>query len=68
MLSPEQFAEACRTLGERLGMEVDVLGPAAMRELGMNALLAVGQGSHRESRVAVMRWNGGRRRTSRRSR
>jgi leucyl aminopeptidase len=30
-----------------------------MRELGMNALLAVGQGSHRESRVAVMRWNGG---------
>jgi leucyl aminopeptidase len=59
VLSPEQFAEACRTLGERLGMEVDVLGPAAMRELGMNALLAVGQGSHRESRVAVMRWNGG---------
>ncbi len=58
VLSPEQFAEACRTLGERLGMEVDVLGPAAMRELGMNALLAVGQGSHRESRVAVMRWNG----------
>ena len=59
VLSPEQFAEACRTLGERLGMEVDVLGPAAMRELGMNALLAVGQGSHRESRVAVLRWNGG---------
>ena len=45
VLSPEQFAEACRKLGERLGMEVDVLGPAAMRELGMNALLAVGQGS-----------------------
>jgi leucyl aminopeptidase len=59
VLSPEQFAEACRTLGERLGIEVDVLGPAAMRELGMNALLAVGQGSQRESRVAVMRWNGG---------
>jgi leucyl aminopeptidase len=59
VLSPERFAEACRTLGERLGMEVDVLGPAAMRELGMNALLAVGQGSVRESRVAVMRWNGG---------
>jgi leucyl aminopeptidase len=59
VLSPEQFAEACRGLGQRLGMEVDVLGPAAMRELGMNALLAVGQGSQRESRVAVMRWNGG---------
>jgi len=59
VLSPEHFAEACRTLGERLGMEVDVLGPREMRELGMNALLAVGQGSERESRVAVMRWNGG---------
>jgi leucyl aminopeptidase len=59
VLSPEHFAEACRTLGARLGMAVDVLGPAAMRELGMNALLAVGQGSDRESRVAVLRWNGG---------
>jgi len=59
VLSPEKFAEACRTLAERLGMEVEVLGPAAMEELGMNALLAVGQGSVRESRLVVMRWNGG---------
>ena len=59
VLSPEEFAEACRTLGERLGIDVEVLGPAAMAELGMNALLAVGQGSTRESRVVVMRWNGG---------
>jgi leucyl aminopeptidase len=59
VLSPEVFADACRALGERLGMEVEVLEPAALRELGMNALLAVGQGSPRESRVAVMRWNGG---------
>ncbi|HEX5077714.1 MAG TPA: leucyl aminopeptidase, partial [Geminicoccaceae bacterium] len=59
VLSPERFAEACQALGQRLGMAVDVLGPAAIRELGMNALLAVGQGSQRESRVAVLRWNGG---------
>jgi leucyl aminopeptidase len=58
VLSPEAFAEACQALGEQLGMEVEVLGPAAMKELGMNALLAVGQGSTRESRIAVMRWNG----------
>src|SRR4029079_14183894 len=32
----------------------------AMKKLGMNALLGVGQGSTRESRVVVMRWNGGR--------
>ena len=30
-----------------------------MKKLGMNALLGVGQGSARESRVVVMRWNGG---------
>ena len=29
------------------------------RKLGMRALLAVGQGSARESRVVLMRWNGG---------
>ncbi len=30
-----------------------------MKKLGMNALLGVGQGSARDSRVVVMRWNGG---------
>ena len=59
VLSPEEFAEACRTLGEQAGMEVEVLGPSTLRDLGMNALLAVGQGSMRESRVAVMQWKGG---------
>ncbi|MEM7025496.1 MAG: leucyl aminopeptidase, partial [Pseudomonadota bacterium] len=59
VLSPEEFAEACRSLGEQVGMEVEVLGPSTLRDLGMNALLAVGQGSMRESRVAVMQWKGG---------
>ena len=31
----------------------------AMKKLGMNALLGVGQGSAHDSRVVVMRWNGG---------
>ena len=30
-----------------------------MKKLGMNALLGVGQGSARDSRVVIMRWNGG---------
>ncbi len=55
---PESFAEICRGMTE-LGVEVDVLGEAEMRELGMNALLAVGQGSVRESKLVVMRWSGG---------
>jgi leucyl aminopeptidase len=59
VLSPEAFAEACLELGSALDLEVEVLDHAAMRRLGMNALLAVGQGSVHESRVAVLRWSGG---------
>jgi leucyl aminopeptidase len=53
------FAEACVELGSAFDLEVEVLDPAAMQRLGMNTLLAVGQGSAHESRVAVLRWTGG---------
>jgi len=57
VLYPESFADICRELTD-LGVEVDVLGEAEMRNLKMGALLGVGQGSERESRLVVMRWNG----------
>ena len=38
---------------------MEVLNEAALRKLGMGALLAVGQGSARESRVVIMRLNRG---------
>ena len=44
---------------KKVGVAVEVLDVKAMKKLGMNALLGVGQGSARESRVVVMRWNGG---------
>ena len=59
VLSPEAFAEACVELGSALGMEVEVLDRRALQRLGMNALLAVGQGSVHEPRVATLRWSGG---------
>jgi leucyl aminopeptidase len=59
VLSPEAFAEACRELGPALGLEVEVHDRAALERLGMRALLAVGQGSVREPRVATLRWAGG---------
>ncbi len=59
VLSPERFAEECQKLGGELGLEVDVLGPEELRRLGMRALLGVAQGSVREPRVAVLRWQGG---------
>ena len=59
VLSPEAFAQACVDLGSALGLEVEVLDRAALQRLGMNALLAVGQGSAREPRLATLRWSGG---------
>jgi leucyl aminopeptidase len=47
----------------KLGVGVEVLDVKAMRKLGMGALLGVGQGSTQESRIAIMRWNGGKKGT-----
>ena len=60
VLYPIEFARRASTLS-KLGVAVDVLDVAAMKKLGMNALLGVGQGSVHDSRVVVMRWNGGKR-------
>ena len=57
VLGPQEFAAQAETLG-KLGVEIEVLDEKALRTIGMRALLAVGQGSSRESRVAIMRWNG----------
>ncbi|HYD89510.1 MAG TPA: M17 family peptidase N-terminal domain-containing protein, partial [Vitreimonas sp.] len=57
VLYPESFAERLRDL-ETIGVEVDVLEPAAMERLGMGALLGVAQGSARGGRLVTMRWNG----------
>jgi leucyl aminopeptidase len=42
-----------------LGVAVEVLDEPALRELGMNSLLAVSQGSARPPRLVVMQWRGG---------
>jgi leucyl aminopeptidase len=58
VLFPEEFARRTAVL-KKLGISVEVLDVAAMKKLGMNALLGVGQGSRKDSRVVIMRWNGG---------
>ena len=57
ILYPAEFARRVQEL-TRLGLEVQVLGEAEMAELGMGALLGVGQGSVRESQLVAIRWNG----------
>ncbi len=59
VLYPEEFARRASAL-RKLGVAVEVLDVRAMKRLGMNALLGVGQGSAHDSRVVIMRWNGGR--------
>jgi len=62
VLFPAEFARRTGVL-KRLGVAVEVLDVRAMTKLGMNALLGVGQGSAHDSRVVVMRWEGGKRGT-----
>jgi leucyl aminopeptidase len=57
VLYPAEFARRVKAL-ESLGLEVEVLGEPEMMKLGMGSLLGVGQGSIRESQLAVIRWNG----------
>ncbi|MFM7349115.1 MAG: leucyl aminopeptidase [Erythrobacter sp.] len=56
---PATFVAACEEAFAGTGAEVTVLGEAEMEALGMGALLGVGQGSERESKLLAIRWNGG---------
>ncbi|RED53513.1 leucyl aminopeptidase [Aestuariispira insulae] len=58
ILYPATLAERAAEL-EALGVKVEVLGEKEMKKLGMGALLGVGQGSERESKLVVMHWQGG---------
>lgn len=57
-LYPESYAEQIIMLLEPLGVEIEVLGEREMRNLGMGALLGVGQGSQNESKLVVMKYQG----------
>ena len=57
VLFPAEFARRVSGLS-RLGLEIEVLGETEMQALGMGALLGVGQGSRRESQLAVLQWRG----------
>lgn len=52
-LHPDNFADHLGPL-RAAGIGVEVLGPAELERLGMNAVLAVGNGSDRKPRVIVL--------------
>jgi leucyl aminopeptidase len=57
ILYPEEFARRVKAL-ESFGLKVEILGEKEMKALGMGALLGVGQGSARDSQLAILQWNG----------
>jgi leucyl aminopeptidase len=59
IIYPESFVERVRSAIKGTGVDAEVLDRAAMEKLGMGALLGVAQGSIREARLLVLKWNGG---------
>lgn len=59
VIYPESYAKIIAKELQPLGVKVEILDRKAMEKLGMGALLGVGQGSDKESRLVVMQWNGG---------
>jgi len=59
IIYPESFVERVKKSLDGSGVEIDVLDRKAMEKLGMGALLGVAQGSIREARLLILRWNGG---------
>jgi len=58
VLGTVEFADRAGELAD-LGVEIEVLGPDEMEQLGMHSLLAVARGSARPARLVIMRWTGG---------
>jgi leucyl aminopeptidase len=59
IIYPETFVERVSASIKDTGIELQVLDRATMEKLGMGALLGVAQGSIREARLLVLKWNGG---------
>src|SRR5206468_11202753 len=59
IIYPESFVERVQASLKGSGVGKEVLDRAAMEKLDMGALLGVAQGSIREARLLILKWNGG---------
>ena len=57
VLTPPEFTARLQAL-EAEGLKAEVLSESALKSLGMNALLSVGQGSAQPSSAVILRWDG----------
>ncbi|WP_114520474.1 leucyl aminopeptidase [Altererythrobacter sp. ZODW24] len=58
VIYPASFVERCKKRLDGMGVEFVILEEKDMEELGMGALLGVGQGSRKDSKILAMRWKG----------
>ena len=58
VLTTVEFAERLQAL-KSIGLKIEVLEEKDLKKLGMETLLAVGQGSASPSKVVIMEWSGG---------
>ncbi len=58
ILYPESYANRIIEKLTPLGVKVKVIGEQKMKDLGMGAFLAVGQGSDHESKMVIMQYQG----------
>lgn len=59
VIYPESFVERCKEHFAGTGAIIETLDEKEMAALGMGALLGVSQGSVKEGRLLIIRWNGG---------
>jgi len=59
IIYPETFVQRVLESVAGVGLDAQVLGREEMERLGMGALLGVAQGSVREPKILVLKWNGG---------
>ena len=55
-LTPEQFAARAREVAETAHLEIEILGPEELAEIGAKAILAVGGGSANTPRLIRLRY------------
>ncbi|MFV0989391.1 MULTISPECIES: leucyl aminopeptidase [unclassified Wolbachia] len=58
ILYPESYANHIKKELTKLGLEIEVLDKKQMEEKKMGALLGVAQGSSKEPKLVVIKWNG----------
>ena len=63
-MTPSIMAQKAQDISRRKNLSCKVLGREKMKELGMNALLAVASGSHEEPKFIIMEYAGGRKKSA----